>query len=160
MTPDWKPQLDAIVGARHGGRTDHVLPALRRLDAAHPQVAEIAAELAFSLAASGEHQAAVVAYERAFALGLPSAAEHANVLVGHAVALLRLGRAAEAVPALERARAQFPDHAEFTAFLAVAKHRAGSADDAFRLLLGLLVETSEDIGVSAHQRTLRSLLIQ
>jgi thioredoxin-like negative regulator of GroEL len=161
MSHDWKPELDAIVGARHGGRTDTVLPALRRLDASHPHVPEIAAELAFTLAAMGkpaETAEALAAYERTLALGLPSPAEQANTLAGHAVCLLRLGRAADAVVALERARAQFPDHAEFAAYLAVAQHRAGASDAAFALLLTTLLETSEDIGLAAHQRTLRSLL--
>ena len=30
---DWKPELDAIVGSRHGGRADHVPDLLRKLDA-------------------------------------------------------------------------------------------------------------------------------
>ncbi len=158
MSTAWKPELDAIVGARHGGRTDAVLPALRRLDARHPHVPEIAAELAFTLAAAGASAEALAAYERALALGLPSAAEQANTLAGHAVCLLRLGRASEAVTALEHARVQFPEHAEFAAFLAVARHRAGQADAAFALLLSTLLETTEDIGLAAHQRTLRSLL--
>jgi Flp pilus assembly protein TadD len=158
MSTAWKPELDAIVGARHGGRTETVLPALRRLDTRHPHVPEIAAELAFALASAGAHAEALAAYERALALGLPSAAEQANALAGHAVCLLRLGRDADAVSALERARVQFPEHAEFTAFLAVARHRAGQADEAFALLLTLLLETTEDIGLAAHQRTLRSLL--
>ena len=157
-TAAWKPELDAIVGARHGGRTDTVLPALRRLDARHPHVPEIAAELAFTLAAAGDQTGALASYERALALGLPSPAEQANSLAGHAVCLLRLGRAAEAVAALERARVQFPGHAEFAAFLALARHRAGQTGEAFALLLSTLLETTEDIGLAAHQRTLRSLL--
>ncbi|MCU0792239.1 MAG: hypothetical protein MUE42_05180 [Opitutaceae bacterium] len=158
MSSDWKPELDAIVGARHGGRIDTVLPALRRLDARHSHVPEIAAELAFTLASTGDDLGALAAYERALALGLPSPAEQANTLVGHAVCLLRLDRAGEAVTALEAARVQFPDHAEFAAFLAVAKHRSGDTDAAFALLLRTLLESSEDVGLAAHQRTLRALL--
>jgi tetratricopeptide (TPR) repeat protein len=154
---DWKPALDAIVGSRHGGKIDHMLAALRALDARHPHVPEIAAEQAFTLAAKGEHAEALAAYERALALGLASPAEQANTLAGRAVCLLRLDRAAEAVSALEYARVQFPEHAEFAAFLALAKHRAGLADEAFRLLLDTLLDTSEDIGLNAHQRTLRAL---
>jgi Flp pilus assembly protein TadD len=154
---DWKPALDAIVGSRHGGKIDHVLAALRDLDARHPHVPEIAAEQAFTHASKGDHTEALVAYERALALGLSSPAEQANTLVGRAVCLLRLDRTAEAVSALEYARVQFPDHAEFAAFLAVAKHRAARPEEAFRLLLDTLLETSEDIGLSAHQRTLRAL---
>lgn len=161
VTQVWKGELDAIVGGRHGGRVDAVLPALRRLDGRFPHVPEVAAELAFTLAATGRREElteALAVYERALALGLPTAAEQANALVGHAVCLLRLGRAAEAVGALERARAQFPEHAEFVAYLAVARFRAGETAEAFALVLDTLLETSEDIGLAAHQRTLRALL--
>jgi thioredoxin-like negative regulator of GroEL len=154
---DWKHILDAIVGARHGGRIDGLATRLRDLDTRYPHQPEIVAELAFTLVAMGDLAGALAAYERALALGLSSPAEQANALVGHAVCLLRLDRAAEAVAALERARAQFPDHAEFAAFLAVARHRAGQTSEAFAELLSLLVETSEDIGLAAHQRTLRAL---
>lgn len=155
---DWKPILDAIVGARHGGRVDGIAQRLRDLDARHPNRPEIAAELAFTLVSAGDWAGALAAYERALALGPASPAEHANALVGHATCLLRLGRAADAVDALERARVQFPDHAEFAAYLAVARWLAGERDEAFAELLGLLLETSEDPGLAAQQRNLRSLL--
>lgn len=158
MSSEWKPALDALIGARHGGRIEHLAPALRDLDRRHPNVPEIAAELGFTLAAQGELDAALAAYERALALGLASPAEQANTLAGHAVCLLRLDRAADAARALEAARTQFPDHAEFTAYLALARHQAGATAEAFALLLGLLLETSEDLGLAAHQRTLRALL--
>lgn len=158
MIPDWKPALDALIGARHGGRIEHLAPALRELDHRHPNVPEIAAELGYTLATQDALPEALAAYERALALGLPSLAEQANTLAGHAVCLLRLGKAAEAVRALESARNQFPDHAEFTAYLALARHRSGATTDGFALLLGLLLESSEDPGLAAHQRTLRTLL--
>jgi tetratricopeptide (TPR) repeat protein len=154
---EWKPALDAIVGSRHGGKTDHVLAALRDLDSLHPHVPEIAAEQAFTLASQGAHAEALATYERALALGLASPAEQANTLFGHAVTLLRLGRAADAVSAIESSLIQFPDHAEFTVLLALARHRAGQTGDAFRLLLNTLLETSDDIGLTAHQRTLRAI---
>jgi tetratricopeptide (TPR) repeat protein len=155
---DWKPALDAIVGSRHGGKTDHVLAALRDLDNRHPNVPEIAVEQAFTFASQGSHSEALAAYERALALGLASPAEQANTLAGRAVCLLRLDRPAEAVSSLEYARVQFPDHAEFAALLAIARHRAGRKDEAFALLLDTLLETSDDIGLAAHQRTLRALV--
>lgn len=154
----WKTELDAIVGARHGGRTDHVLPALRALDARHPHTPEIAAEIAFTLASRGDDENALAAYERALALGLPTPAEQANALAGRAACLLRLGRAAEAAAGLGRARAQFPENAEFAAYLAVALKRAGRADEACELLLDTLLELSADVGLNAHQRSLRALL--
>lgn len=154
----WKTELNAIVGARHGGKTDHVLSALKALDARHPHTPEIAAELAFALVGRGEDTEALAAYERALALGLPSPAEQANTLAGRAACLLRLGRAKEAEAGLESARAQFPENAEFAAYLAVALKRSGRADEACALLLETLLDLSDDVGLAAHQRTLRFLL--
>jgi Flp pilus assembly protein TadD len=154
----WKNELDAIVGARHGGRTDHVLPALRALDERHPHHPEIAAELAFTLSALGEDADALQAYERALALGLPSPAEQANALAGRAACLLRLGQAETAVNDLTLARAQFPENTEFAAYLAIALHRAGQNHEACTLLLDTLLDLGADLGLNAHQRTLRALL--
>jgi len=156
----WKTELDAIVGARHGGQTDHVLPALKALDARFPHTPEIAVELAFTLASRGDDTGALHAYERALALGLPSPAEQANALAGRAACQLRLGLADDAVAGLERARVQFPENAEFAAYLAVALKRAGRADEACSLLLDTLLDLSEDVGLNAHQRTLRFLMRQ
>jgi thioredoxin-like negative regulator of GroEL len=156
----WKTELDAIVGARHGGRTDHVLPALKALDASHPHTPEIAAELAFTLAGRGDDVGALAAYERALALGLTTPAEQANTLAGRAACLLRLGRAEEAAAGLERARAQFPENAEFAAYLAVALKRSGRAEEACAVLLDTLLDLSTDVGISAHQRSLRFLFNQ
>jgi riboflavin biosynthesis pyrimidine reductase len=102
---DWKPILDAIVGARHSGGVEGLADRLRDLDARYPHTPEIAAELAFTLASSGDLKGALAAYERALVLGLASPAEQANTLVGHATCLLRLDRPADAAAALERARA-------------------------------------------------------
>ena len=154
----WKPELDAIVGARHGGKTDHVLSALKALDARFPHTPEIAAELAFTLVSRGDEAGALEAYERALALGLPSPAEQANTLAGRAACQLRLGRAADAATGLERARAQFPENAEFAAYLAVALKRSGRSDEACALLLDTLLDLSGDVGLSAHQRSLRFLM--
>jgi Flp pilus assembly protein TadD len=148
----WKTELDAIV------RTDHVLPALRALDARFPHTPEIAVELAFTLIMRGDDAGALEAYERALALGLPSPAEQANALAGRAACQLRLGQASDAVAGLERARAQFPENAEFAAYLAVALKRAGRSEEACALLLDTFLDLSDDVGLSAHQRTLRFLM--
>jgi hypothetical protein len=44
----WKPELDAIIGARHGGQVDHVLGLLQKLDARFPHVPEISYQLAWT----------------------------------------------------------------------------------------------------------------
>ncbi len=46
--PAWKDELDAIVGARAHGQAKEILPRLRKLDAKHPNVAEINYQLAWT----------------------------------------------------------------------------------------------------------------
>lgn len=151
----WKSELDAILGSRHGGRTDHVLPALRALDTRHPHVAEIAFQLGYTLDLAGRPAEAVPHYERALALGL-SPAEHLNTLVGLGDALRRSGQAAQAAELLARAELQFPEARELTAYRALALRDAGDHTQALTTLMDLLLEVgAEDLGLSAHQRSLR-----
>lgn len=151
---DWKPELDAILGARHGGRTEHLLDLLRKLDARHPNVAEINHQLAWTLQTSGAPADSLSYYEKAVALGL-TPNEHANALIGLATTLRSLGQAARAAEVLRSGQLQFPDNREFPVFLALALHDLGQHSEALRLALIALADTSDDPGVTAHQRTLR-----
>lgn len=151
---DWKPELDAIIGSRHGGRVDHVVDTLRKLDARFPNVAEIHYQLAWTLDTSGKPAEALPHYEKAVALGL-SPSEHANALIGLAVTLRALGRSARAAEALRSGRVQFPDNREFDVFLALALHDLGEHAEALRLALVALCDTTEDPGLTAYQRALR-----
>lgn len=155
MSTDWKPELDAIVGARHGGKIEHVLPALRRLDERHPHTPEIAFQLAYTLELSGAPAEAAPHYERALSLGL-SPAEHLNALVGLGNTLRLAGQAARAADLLDRAERQFPDAHELPAYRALALRDAGRADEAVEVLMTLALEVgAEDLGLAAHQRALR-----
>lgn len=154
-TSAWKPELDAILGARHGGQIEHVLPALRVLDARYARVAEIAFQLGYTLELAGRAAEAVGHYERALALGL-GPAEHLNALVGLGNALRLAGQPERAVELLARAELQFPDAREVTAYRALALRDAGQAAAAVQTLLELVVELgNEDLGLAAHQRALR-----
>jgi tetratricopeptide (TPR) repeat protein len=150
----WKPELDAIIGARHGGQVDHVLELLRKLDARFPHVAEIAYQLAWTHDVLGHAAAALPHYERAIALGLPPN-ELAGALIGLGSTLRQLGQPARAVEVLRSGRAQFSDQREFEVFLALALHDLGEHTEAMQLVLNTLVETSEDPGIAAHQRAIR-----
>ncbi len=151
----WKSELDAILGSRHGGRTDHVLPALRALDARHAHVPEIAFQLGYTLDLADRPAEAVPCYERALALGL-SPAEHLNALVGLADALRRSGQADRAAELLERAELQFPEARELPAYRALALRDAGRAAEAIAVLMDLALDAgSDDLGLAAHQRALR-----
>lgn len=152
--PDWKPILDAIIGARHGGQIQTVLGRLEDLDTKYPHVAEIVFQIAWTLDALDRPAEAVPHYEHALALGLEPS-EHANALTGFGNCLRLSGQVSRAVEVLSNAQVQFPDNAEFSAYLALAQHTEGKHADALRTLMDLLLETSDDIGLSAHQRTLR-----
>lgn len=156
---DWKPELDAIVGARHGGRIDGLISQLESLAARFPNVAEIHAQLAWTLEVMDRAADAVPHYEKAVALGL-APNELAGALTGLGMTLLASGEGTRALSVLRSARVQFPDNREIDAFLAIALHTAGENREAVALLINTLCDTTEDPGITAHQRALRHALAQ
>jgi tetratricopeptide (TPR) repeat protein len=150
----WKHELDVLIGARHGGQTEHLLELLRKLDARYPNVAEINYQLAWTLESSGQLAEALPAYDKAVALGL-TPNEHANALIGLANTLRGLGQTARAAEVLRSGQRQFPDNREFDVFLALALHDLGQHAEALQLSLTALVDTTEDPGLTAYQRTIR-----
>ncbi len=151
---DWKPELEAIVGARHGGRVTELLDQLKDLDRRYPNVAEIAYQLAWTCDTLGQEQEALPWYEKAVALGLPPN-ELAGALLGLGSTLRVLGQADRAIAVLRSAQTQFPENREFDAFLALALHAAGGHAEAIALLIAALCDATEDPGVTAYQRALR-----
>ena len=138
--PAWKPTLDAITGARHGGQIEGVLDQLQALAQNYPHVAEIAYQLAWTFDSLGKEAEALPQYEKAIALGLPPNEQS------------ELDRAADV---LESGILQFPDQPEFEAFLALVRHDQGRKTDALRIAMNTLLETSDDPGITAYQRALR-----
>ncbi|PTY05831.1 hypothetical protein DB347_15885 [Opitutaceae bacterium EW11] len=152
--PAWKAELDAIVGSRHGGQIATLARRLVDLDHRFPNIAEIAYQLAWTLDNLGKPADAVPHYERAVALGLPPN-ELSGALIGLGNCLRLTGAAPRAVELLESGKRQFPDHREFDLFLSLALHDAGRSADAVRLLIETVLETTEDPGLAAYQRSLR-----
>ena len=152
--PPWKPELDAIVGARHGGQVQSVLERLLDLDRRFPHVAEIHYQIAWTCDVLGREGEALPHYERAVALGLPPN-EHSGALLGLGSTLRCLGQFDRAAEVLENAQRQFPDQREFEVFLALTRYNQGRHAEAMRLLLTLLADTSEDVGITAYQRAIR-----
>jgi hypothetical protein len=151
---DWKPELDAIIGARHGGQVDHVLGLLQKLDARFPHVPEIAYQLAWTSEVLGREAEAVPHYERAIALGL-APNELAGALLGLGSTLRHTGQLARSAEVLRSGQAQFPDNREFDVFLALTLQAQGNHAEATKLLLLALADTSEDPGITAYQRSIR-----
>ncbi len=152
--PDWKPELDAIVGARHGGAAAALLPRLRALETRFPNTPEILHQIAWSCEVLGRYRDAATAYERAIALGLPPH-ELSAAYLGLGAALRCLGDYEHARAVLEQGRLLFPDQREFEVFLALCLHNLGRHAEALQLVLTTLIETADDVGIAAHQRTIR-----
>ncbi|HEX2861961.1 MAG TPA: tetratricopeptide repeat protein [Lacunisphaera sp.] len=150
----WKAELDAIVGARAHGQFGEILPRLRQLDARHPNVAEIAHQLAWTCDMLEREAEALPWYEKAVALGLPRN-ELAGALLGLGSTLRRLGQLDRSIAVLRSARLQFPENRELDAFLALSLHAADRSGEALRVAVEILCDTSEDQGIRAYQRTLR-----
>lgn len=152
--PDWKPELDAIVGARHGGAVAALLPRLRALETRFPNTPEILQQIGWTCEMLGRHREAADAYERAIALGLEPH-ELSAAFLGLGSSLRCLGEYARAEEVLQQGRLQFPDQREFEVFLAMTLHNLGRHAEALQLALTTLIETADDVGIAAHQRTIR-----
>lgn len=151
---DWKPQLAAITGARHGGQVVQVLRQLKELDAQFPNVAEINYQIAWTCDVLGREAEALPFYEKAVALGLP-ANELAGALLGLGSTLRNLGKLERSAEVLRSGQAQFPDNREFDVFLALTLHALGQHAEAMKLLLTTIADTTDDPGLTAYQRAIR-----
>jgi tetratricopeptide (TPR) repeat protein len=152
--PAWKEELDAIVGARADGQAAEIYPRLQKLDAQHPNIAEISYQLAWTCDVLGREAEALPYYEKAVALGLPDN-ELAGALLGLGSTLRQLGQFERSSSVLRSAQLQFPDNREFDAFLALTLHEDGKSGEALRVALETLCDTSEDQGIRAYQRAIR-----
>lgn len=152
--PAWKPALDAITGARHGGQIEGVLDQLKSLAENNPHVAEIAYQLAWTYDSLGKEAEALPHYEKAIALGLPPN-EQSGALIGLGSTLRNLGEFDRAADVLESGILQFPDQPEFEAFLALVRHDQGRKTEALQIAMSALLETADDPGITAYQRALR-----
>ena len=157
--PDWKEELDAIIGARAHGQSAEILPRLRKLDAQHPNVAEINYQIAWTCDVHGKPDEALPHYEKAIALGLPPN-ELSGALVGLGSTLRQTGQFDRSAEVLRSGQLQFPDNREFDAFLALTLHAQGKHAVALQLALNVLCDTTEDPGLTAYQRAIRHAAAQ
>ncbi len=155
----WQEELSAIVGARAYGQAVEILPRLHKLDTAHPNVAEINYQLAWSCDVLGRAKEALPYYEKAVALGLPPN-ELSGALLGLGSTLRNLGQHDRSADVLRSGKAQFPDNREFDVFLALTLHQQGKHAEAMRLVLETLCDTTEDPGLTAYQRAIRHAAAQ
>jgi tetratricopeptide (TPR) repeat protein len=153
--PAWKSELDAVVGARHGGSEATLLPLLERLAARYPEAAEVRYELASTCDHLGKEREAIGHYEAALERGGLAPNLRSKALLGLGSSLRCIGEAAKAEAVLAAAKQEFPEFREFDVFRAMALHNLGRHAEAMELLLLTLVETADDLGINAYQRAIR-----
>jgi tetratricopeptide (TPR) repeat protein len=152
--PHWKPELDAIVGARAHGQSQEIFPRLTALDERYPNVAEINFQLAWTCDVLDRPAEALPYYEKAIALGL-SPNELSGAQLGLGSTLRLLGQLPRSADVLRSGQLQFPDNPEFAIFLTLTLHAQGRQTEALQLALETLCATTEDPGLTAYQRAIR-----
>lgn len=150
----WKPELDAIVGARAHGQSQEIFPRLKSLDERYPNVAEINFQLAWTCDVLDRAAEALPYYEKAIALGL-SPNELSGAQLGLGSTLRLLGQLQRSADVLRSGQLQFPDNPEFAIFLTLTLHAQGRQTEALQLALETLCATTEDPGITAYQRAIR-----
>ncbi|MFB7861181.1 tetratricopeptide repeat protein [Streptomyces sp. NPDC056069] len=150
--------LSGAVALREAGRRDEARDRLVALAARLPDDAEVAYQTAWAHDVLGLEAEAVPYYERALAAGPApgglSAEDRRGALLGLGSTYRTLGRYAEAVTTLSRGTDEFPEDGALRAFLAMALYNTGEHHDAVRLLIRLLVETSDDRYVRQYREAL------
>lgn len=102
----------------------------------------------------GLEREAVPFYERAIANGLAGEALQ-GALLGLGSTYRALGDYQQAIATLRRGLERFPDHREFSTFLALAYYNVGEYNDAVRTLLLTLLDTTQDPNLVRYDRALR-----
>jgi tetratricopeptide (TPR) repeat protein len=119
----------------------------------HPDDPFILFEVGGSYDVMGREDKAIPYYRKAIDEGLMGE-DLQECLVCLGSSLRVVGKSRQAVEALEEAVEDFPDNNSGRAFLALAYYSDGRHHDAVKLLLELLLETSEDEDILAYEEPL------
>lgn len=120
---------------------------------ATPDDAEAQLEAAYGLDRAGEERRAIVHYEAARRLGVPTH-EHRHFTVGYGSTLRNVDRHADAVAVFAQAVHDDPDYPPFAAFLALALHTAGRSQDALATLLRCALAAARPGAFDGYERAL------
>lgn len=112
----------------------------------HPNDPLVLYEVGGSYDVMGEENEAIPYYQKAIKAGL-NGEDLQECLVCLGSSHRNVGNFAEAVETLEKVMAQFPEDNSGKVFLALAYYSDGREDEAVRLLLELLLETTNDENV-------------
>lgn len=122
---------------------------LLELLAQHPNNPLVLHEVGGSYDVMGEEKQAIPYYQKAIKAGLDGD-DLQECLVCLGSSQRNVGDFEDAVTVLEKAVAQFPDNNSGKVFLALAYYSDAREDEAVRLLLELLLETTSDEDILAY----------
>lgn len=117
--------------------------------AEHPKDPRILYEVGGSYDVMGEEREAIPYYQKAIKAGLEGS-DLQECLVCLGSSHRNVGNFTEAVQTLEKVVADFPDNNSGKVFLALAYYSDAREDDAVRLLLELLLQTTTDKNILAY----------
>ncbi|WP_340022631.1 tetratricopeptide repeat protein [Paenibacillus sp. FSL K6-1096] len=146
--------IEAAVALRSSGRAEEARAMLLQLLPADSSNAELHYQLAWTHDVLGLEREAVPYYEQSLALGLPDDEQKAGAMLGLGSTYRTLGQYAESRALLEQGVLEFPQRAEFKAFLAMALHNLGAHTEAMELLLKLLADSSADAGIQDYKKAI------
>jgi tetratricopeptide (TPR) repeat protein len=158
MVDDVAPELaDAIARGYAARDRENMAPTVAYFQSLldrHPGDPVVLYEVGGAHDTAGEEQSALGYYEQALGAGL-SGDHRRRCLLQYGSTLRNLGRHAESIAALERARTEFPDSDSVRLFLALSLHAAGRSDAAVAELLELAADRLRSPEVVRYETALR-----
>ncbi|MEK3903700.1 MULTISPECIES: tetratricopeptide repeat protein [unclassified Paenibacillus] len=147
--------IEAAMQLRSSGQAEEARTMLLQLLTANESSAELHYQLAWTHDVLGLEREAVSYYEQSLALGLPDAEQKAGAMLGLGSTYRTLGQYTESRALLEQGALEFPQRAEFKAFLAMTLYNLGAHTEAMQLLLTLLADTSTDPGIQDYRKAIK-----
>ena len=154
LSPELADTIADIFGRRDREHMQPTIDAFLALLAEHPGQPEVLYEVGGSYDTAGDEATAVGYYEAALAAGL-SGDTLRKCLMQYGSTLRMLGRHEDAVAALDRALAGWPESPSVRAFHALALHAAGRSDGAVGELLALVADEVRTPDVLRYEAALR-----
>ncbi|KAI7246725.1 hypothetical protein KC345_g12035 [Hortaea werneckii] len=147
--------LEAAVALRASGQAEEAREILLQLLPGDRRNAVLHYQLAWTHDVLGLEREAVTYYEQSLVLGLSDEEQKAGAMLGLGSTYRTLGQYSRSQRVLEQGVQEFPQRAEFKAFLAMTLHNLGAHSEAMELLLKLLADTSADTGIQSYSKAIK-----
>ncbi|MBE2198188.1 MAG: tetratricopeptide repeat protein [Anaerolinea sp.] len=138
---------------RRADKLDESQQILLDLLETHPEDPTVLFEVGGAYDVLGDVNEAISYYEEAIEMGL-AGAELQECLICLGISYRTIGEFGQAVSILQDAVEQFPHDNSAHVFLALAHYSDDAPDEAVRLLLAVLLQTTKDEGILAYADTL------